>query len=40
MFPDMQSINTTKLNELREFASAQIGPGSYALATERDGRKS
>lgn len=35
LFPDMTSINTFKLKELREFAAANRGPGTYTIATER-----
>ncbi len=35
MFPNMTSINTVKLNELKEYAAAHRGPGTYTIATER-----
>jgi hypothetical protein len=31
----MTSINTVKLNELKEYAAAHRGPGTYTIATER-----
>lgn len=31
----MTSINTVKLNELKEYAAANRGPGTYTIATER-----
>ena len=31
----MTSINTAKLNELKELEGANRGPGTYNLATER-----
>lgn len=35
MFPEMTSINTVRLNELKEYAAASRGPGTYTIATER-----
>lgn len=35
MFPEMSSINTVRLNELKEYAAANRGPGTYTIATER-----
>lgn len=31
----MTTINTVKLNELKEYAAANRGPGTYTIATER-----
>jgi len=31
----MTSINTVKLKELKEYAAAHRGPGTYTIATER-----
>ena len=39
LFPQMTSINTAKLNELKELEGAHRGPGTYNLATERDKSK-
>jgi hypothetical protein len=34
LFPQMTSINTTKLNQIKEYEAAHIGPGTYNLAAE------
>lgn len=35
LFPQMTSINTTKLNQIKEFEAAHRGPGTYNLDAKK-----